>query len=418
MVGAGASIAGGLGSLFGGGDSGSSIDRDTGNQNSYNALGISLVDYLRGKGQNQTWEDLYNQMQGNYTADRSNYETAQNPFTQLLLNEITNSGNAESAATQAGSGIWSALANMVNGSQGTYQAGLNDINDALQMASSVYRPSEASNIDWLNTTGRSTMGNAVSNAQSNLDSANSYLGDAQDFYDYTKTAFDPEQTATMAAEDVNSQYDTAAKTAARQTQALGIDPSSGASRALDAQRAVDKALAVAGARTQGRVTGTQQSIAAQNTGLSALGNANSAVNSATGTYNTSANNLGNFGVSYGNLLQKGPSSLGTSVVSSLGTLANNAAGSYNNLLSSSLSSRLYSALNALKPETSTMASLGTTMGTLGANSMSKVYDATKMANQVSTASDGSGGSSDSGSGFGTLFGSGLGMLSKGLSRSN
>lgn len=418
MVGIGTSAAGALGSLFGGGgDSGSSVDRETGNANSANALNFSLMDYIRGQGQNQKWEDAYAQLMGNYTGDRSNYEAVRDPYTALLQSDIANAGAARSQAMSAGSGIWSALSDMVNGSKGTFNAGLNDINQALQMASDVYRPAEKSNINWLNTTGRGAMEGAYSSAQDNLGKANTYLGQANDFYNYTKEAFDPEQTATMGAQDVNAEYDKAAATAARQTQALGIDPSSGASRALDAQRAVDKALAVAGARSQGRVTGTKESIAAQNTGLSAVGNAQSALNSATGTLGNAAANMGNFGVSYGNLLRQGPSSLGTSVVSGLGSFVNNAANSYNSLTSTPLSSQLANAMKTVYPDMATAAGLGTTMGKLGAESMSKIYDATKMANDVSMGGSSSG-SDSSGYGFGQLLGGGLGMLSKGLSGSS
>lgn len=415
MVGIGTSAAGALGSLFGGGgSSGSSVDRETGNANSANALNFSLMDYIRGQGQDQKWNDAYNQLLANYTGDRSNYETVRDPYAALLLSDITSSGNAKNQALSSGAGIWSALSDMVGSSRGTFNAGLNDINEALSMASNVYRPAEKANIDWLNTTGRGAMEGAYSSAQDNLGKANTYLGQANDFYNYTKSAFDPEQTATMGAQDVNAEYDKAAATAARQTQALGIDPSSGASRALDAQRAVDKALAVAGARSQGRVTGTKESVNAQATGLSAVGNAQSALNSATGTLGNAASNLGNFGVSYGNLLRQGPSSLGTSVVSGLGSLANSAANSYNSLLNSTpLSSQLANAMKTVYPDMATIGSLGATMGKLGAESMSKIYDATKMANDVSMGGSSSG-SNSSGYGFGQLLGGGLGMLTKSL----
>ena len=420
MVGIGTSAAGALGSLFGGGgDSGSSVDRETGNANSANALNFSLMDYMRGQGQNQSWEDLYAQLTGNYTGDRSNYETVRDPYAALLLSDITSSGNARNQAMSAGSGIWSALSDMVGSSRGTFNAGLNDINEALSMASNVYRPAEKQNIEWLNTTGRGAMEGAYSSAQDNLGKANTYLGQANDFYNYTKSAFDPEQTATMGAQDVNAEYDKAAATAARQTQALGIDPSSGASRALDAQRAVDKALAVAGARSQGRVTGTKESIAAQNTGLSAVGNAQAALNSATGTLGNAAANMGNFGISYGNLLRQGPSSLGTSVVSGLGSFANSAANSYNSLLNMSpLSSQLSNAMKTVYPDMATIGSLGATMGKLGAESMSKIYDATQMANNVSMGGSSSGSNNSSGYGFGQLLGGGLGMLTKSLGSSS
>lgn len=418
MVGIGTSAAGALGSLFGGGgDSGSSVDRETGNANSANALNFSLMDYIRGQGQDQKWNDAYNQLFANYTGDRAGYETVRDPYTALLLSDISNTGAARNQAMNAGAGIWSALSDMVGSSRGTFNAGLNDINQALQMASDVYRPAEKSNINWLNTTGRGAMEGAYSSAQDNLGKANTYLGQANDFYNYTKDAFDPEQTATMSAQDVNAEYDKAAATAARQTQALGIDPSSGASRALDAQRAVDKALAVAGARSQGRVTGTKESVAARATGLSAVGNAQSALTSATGTLGNAAANMGNFGVSYGNLLRQGPSSLGTSVVSGLGSLANSAANSYNSLMSTPLSSQLSNAMKTVYPDMATVAGLGTAMGKLGAESMSKIYDATKMANDVSMGGSSSG-SDSSGSGFGQLLGSGLGMLTKGLSGSS
>jgi hypothetical protein len=417
-------VAGGLLGGLSGSDSGgeSTIDRETANANSSNALNFSLMDYMRGQGQNTSWENAYNQLMGNYTGDRTNYEGVRDPYTALLLNDITNTGASRDANQQAGNGVYSALADMVTGSKDTYNAGLADINAALKQSAEVYRPAENANINWLQTTGKNAMEGAYNNAQTNVDTANTFLGQANDYYDFSKSVVDPEQTATMAAQDVGSEYDKSAATAARQTQALGIDPSSGASRSLDAQRAVDKALAVAGARTQGRVTGAQQQFTNMGTGLSAVGQGTTAVNSASGTLNNASNNLGSFGVSLGNMLQKGPSSLGTSVVNGIGSLANSAANSFSSFYSNPLSAQLSSAVNNLRPDMSSATTLGTTMGKLGADSMGKIYDATQMANNVSMGSDGSntGGSSSasSGSGTGSLLGSMMGSYMNSSNKTN
>ena len=223
MVGIGTSAAGALGSLFGGGgDSGSSVDRETGNANSANALNFSLMDYIRGQGQDQKWNDAYNQLFANYTGDRAGYETVRDPYTALLLSDINSSGSAKNQALNSGAGIWSALSDMVGSSRGTFNNGLNDINEALSMASNVYRPAEKSNINWLNTTGRGAMEGAYSSAQDNLGKANTYLGQANDYYNYTTDAFDPEQTATMSAQDVNAEYDKACAEAEELLKKAGV----------------------------------------------------------------------------------------------------------------------------------------------------------------------------------------------------
>lgn len=406
-ISAGSSI---LGGLFGGGE-----EADDTAMNQYNQAGI-LQAYNQAKlgaDQQNKYNTGYDSLWGDYTNSSSLWNDLSSPYAQAILSDLSSTTDARNQMLGYGSRAYDKALSLLDYATPAYQGSVDDALAALKMGSDVYRPAESSNISWLQNTARPALGQGYADATQYYGDTRDLLGKANDYYDFSKTVVDPEQVSQMAGADIANEYQKAANQQARQQAAYGIDPSSGNSQALAAQSAVEKALATAGAKTQGDVAGRQQQFENIGTGLNALNSATSQVGQGQSAVNSSAQGLGNFGTNFGSMLQKGPMTTDiSSTLQPFTQMMNGAMNAGTSALTNTAASQLASALSAMKPSYSTATSLVNTLGNFSQENIRALLDAYQKSASNATSAYGADSSSASSAsqGAGSLLGSGLGTL--------
>jgi len=403
--------AGLLGGIFGGSSSETSPS-EAAYTNNAPVMNLSILDYLSGNNMSNKFQTYLDSLMGDYGSDRSRWNQYTSPILDQMFEEYDQMSPYRDAMLGQGARSYGIMADILEGAKPAFDAASNDVQDAFRYAQDVYRPAQAENINWMQTTGRDAVQNAFDSAQEYYGDTRDYLGKTQDYYNMSFDVVDPEQQATMAAADIANEYNKSVASMREQNAAYGLDPSSGASQAMETQMAADKALSTAGARTRGRTEGQQQQFENVGAGLNALQSGTSAVGSGASAVNNAASGMTNFGGVMGSTLSAGPVNQGTGIVQSAGNMGSNLVSGVSNMFNNPLTSNMASTVNNLLLNPTAPQSLVGYLGKFGEDRMGNIYDTWGDFNDTYNSIYKSNSSNQSGSGSGSLLGQGLSMLGK------